>query len=307
MNVEREELELELLVARIERHELDPRPARPTARPWDLMRRQRFIDTILRGWCVPPVHVVGGGPMEPEVVLDGGQRLDAILRFFHDELPCSGATAPSHDEVARLDGLRFVDLPAEVRRRVRRFRLTVVTFSDYHAAELAELLDRLHEPSRSLPQVPAPRSGGTSRPAHVPATHRAPSSMEPIFDTVSAWFADLSDFWGRSDLDAEHVQAHWSSPADAGNRAAQVAADPPDAGLTEAGLPQRLPQAQLVPGAVESVEGSIPHTPPGPHDVGGRLTSYQYGLDEGRQEQTGPDDGENTGPIPHPIFDVDDR
>jgi hypothetical protein len=300
MYVERDELELELLVARIDRHELDPRPDRPADGAWDRARQQRFIDSILRGWCVPPVHVAGAGPTEPEVVLDGGQRLHAISRFFHDELTCSGVTAPSHGGLERFEGLRFSDLPTEVRRSVRRFRITVVTLSDFGAAELAELLDRLHEPDRSITRVPAPRESSDRG-------YRTSASSEPIYDQVSAWFADLSDFWLLSEVGDG---PSWTSPADPGRDAARVAADHPDAGLTGAGLPQREPRAQLVPGAIASPAHAAVATAtrPSPDDVSERLASYQHGVVEARADRSGPaaPDALDTGPIPHPIFDVDD-
>jgi hypothetical protein len=306
MYVERDELELELLVARIDRHELDPRPDRPADRAWDLARQQRFIDSILRGWCVPPVHVAGAGPTEPEVVLDGGQRLHAVSRFFHDELTCAGVTTPLRGGLERFEGLRFSDLPTEVRRSVRRFRITVVTLSDFGAAELAELFDRLHEPDRSITRVPAPRAGGAER----DRGHRISAPSEPIYDQVSAWFADLSDFWLLSEVGDG---PSWASPADAGHNAARVAADPPDAGLTGAGLPQREPRAQLIPGAIASpAHAAVATAPrPSPDDLSERLASYQHGVVEARSDRTGPDapDAPNaleTGPIPHPIFDVDD-
>ncbi|WP_328301791.1 DUF262 domain-containing protein [Actinomycetospora sp. NBC_00405] len=286
MDVARDDLELELLVARMDRRELDLRSDRSADEEWDRPRQQRLIDTILRGWCVPPVHLGDAGPAEPEVVLDGGQRLHTIAQFLRDELACP-------------DGLRFSELPVEVRRRVRRFRLPVVTLSGYHAAELAELFDRLHEPSRAVvPAVPAP----STEPA--PGTHRAPGSSEPIFDQVSAWFADLSDFWGLSTFDDRSWLSSWSSPADAGHDAARAAVDPPDAGVTDAGLPQREPLAQLAPGAVGTPGASDPRSDapsgPAPEDVGDRLASYWDGVAEGRGDRRGDAVPE---PIRHSIFD----
>lgn len=287
MHVDRAEIELESLIARMERRELHPRGDTSGPGGWGEERQQRFMDTILREWCVPEIHIAAD-PADPdvgEVVLDGGQRLLTLQRFFHDELPCSGEQAPDHDEVRRLDGLRFSDLPDDVRRRVRRFRMTVVVLSDYRPAELHELLDRLRPPDEPDIPVPRPRT----------PTHRAPGSPEPIYDQVSAWFADLSEFRA---LSGDGVA--WSSPADEGRTAAQAAVDPESAdlaGVTAAGLPQREPRALLVPGAVP------PPPAPGsgagsasPHDVAERLASYREGVAEG-----GVDPGRDA--PPHPMFD----
>lgn len=304
MRVDRSESELEELVARIDRHELDPWTG--GAKRWGEARQQRLIDTILRDWCVPAVHVARSQPGAPDRVLDGGRRLHTIARFFHDELPCSGAVPPAHDDLTRLDGLRFSDLPAAVRRRVRRFRLTVVTFSDYHAAELAELLDRLDQPAAPPPPVPAPRAGGTSGgAARRSGTHRAPVSPEPIYDQVSAWFADLSEFRELSGSGGPR----WASPADAGDAAARAAAQPASGGVTEAGLPQRDPRAQLVPGGIEPSRdpstGAGPATVHDADDVGERLAKYQHGVAEGRRDRNDDPDAQDTGPIVHQVSDAD--
>lgn len=284
MHVERTELELESLVARLERQELRPRDG--TTPEWDRPRQQRLIDTILRGWCVPEFHLAAG--TDHEVVLDGGQRLLTVRRFFHDELRCSGEQGPAHgheDDVRRLDGLRFSDLPDDVRRRVRRFRVTVVVLSGYRPTELRELLDRLHPEDEPEVAVPRPRT----------PTHRAPPfSDEPIYDQVSAWFADLSEFRALSDSDG----GTWSSPADDGRAAAAAAVEPDPAdlaGVTAAGLPQREPRALLVPGAVPPPAGPLSFGP-SPRHVAERLASYRDGVAEGGE-------GPRPDPAPHPMFD----
>ena len=88
----------------MDRRELDLRPDRPGDGRWDRPRQQRFIDTILRGWCVPAVHIGEAGPAEPEVVLDGGQRLHTIAQFLRDELTGPGRAAGSATCPSRSDG-----------------------------------------------------------------------------------------------------------------------------------------------------------------------------------------------------------
>ncbi|MEJ2862055.1 DUF262 domain-containing protein [Actinomycetospora flava] len=293
MHVERIELELESLIARMERRELHPRGDTSGPGGWDEERQQRFIDTILREWCVPEIHIAAD-PADPnvgEVVLDGGQRLLTLQRFFHDELSCSGEQAPDHDEVRRLDGLRYSDLSGEVRRRVRRFRMTVVVLSDYRPAELRELLDRLRPPDEPDIPVPQPRA----------PSHRSPVSPEPIYDQVSAWFADLSEFRALSD-----APGAFSSPADEGHAAAEAAVAPDDAdlaGVTAAGLPQREPRALLVPGAVPPPpESGLSFGTAGasPEDVAESLASYRDGVVQGSSLNG---DDPPTEAFPHPMFD----
>jgi len=74
----------------------------------------------------------------------------------------------------------------------------------------------------------------------------------------------------------------WQIPADAGWRAAAAAASPVPQGTTRMGLPKRVPQAQLVPGSVDS-ETTVPAPRRSPEGSRGLLASYQRGVQRGRQ------------------------
>jgi hypothetical protein len=74
----------------------------------------------------------------------------------------------------------------------------------------------------------------------------------------------------------------WRSAADEGWQRAMAASDPKDAGTTRSGLPKRIPQAQLVPGGVET-------TPRQQHrrnadEVRGLLSAYHRGVQRGRTD-----------------------
>jgi hypothetical protein len=59
-----------------------------------------------------------------------------------------------------------------------------------------------------------------------------------------------------------------------------AAAEPPDAGTTRSGLPKRVPQAQLVPGGVQS--GPRNQNRRTPDEVRGLLSAYHRGVQRGR-------------------------
>src|SRR5690606_19970524 len=73
----------------------------------------------------------------------------------------------------------------------------------------------------------------------------------------------------------------WRTVADDGWRAAQAAATPTDGGLTDHGLPRRIPVAQLVPGGVEASVGSPDRRTP--DSVRGLLSAYHRGVQRGRE------------------------
>lgn len=162
MKLTRTELELEVVVQRIERGEIDLQPEFQRGEVWNSERRRRLIDTVLRGWYVPAVHLIRH-PDGYDLVLDGQQRLAAIRAFFLDRLRVNGKASPLSDEIVALDRKRFSKLPDRVRRDVQRFPLAVVTLSDYEPDEPYELFFRLNQ---HLPLTPSEKRNalyGTAR------------------------------------------------------------------------------------------------------------------------------------------------
>jgi signal transduction histidine kinase len=97
------------------------------------------------------------------------------------------------------------------------------------------------------------RLGGWQRTVHTVRPVR-PAEQSPVYATVAAeWF-------GRADSAAAYQAAPaQDSAADAGWQAAAAAAAPAHSGYTTAGLPQRSPRANLIPGSA----GERPRTSEG--------------------------------------------
>jgi signal transduction histidine kinase len=77
----------------------------------------------------------------------------------------------------------------------------------------------------------------------------------------------------------------WTSPSDEGWRAAQAVASPEEGAKTTAGLPRRVPRANLVPGSVGSGGGQEAETEApvrSPDAARSRMASFQRGVREGR-------------------------
>jgi signal transduction histidine kinase len=116
----------------------------------------------------------------------------------------------------------------------------------------------------------------------------------PIFDSLeSDWFRRSgATMTGpqpalSSAASPPASQAAWTSPADEGWRAAQVVASPAAGETTQAGLPRRVPRANLVPGSVGSggtgSQDAVAEAPARSADaVRSRMSSFQRGVREGR-------------------------
>jgi signal transduction histidine kinase len=118
----------------------------------------------------------------------------------------------------------------------------------------------------------------------------------PIFDSLeSDWFRRSGQTMSTAPrtpgaTGAQAAQSGgqgstWTSPADEGWRAAQVVAAPAAGEKTTAGLPRRVPRANLVPGSVGSGGSQETETEApvrSPDAARSRMSSYQRGVREGR-------------------------
>jgi signal transduction histidine kinase len=125
----------------------------------------------------------------------------------------------------------------------------------------------------------------------VPPVVNAGDNRLPIFESVeSDWFrrgrheaiSAMSD-QGEPAQRAAEIANGWNSPADEGWRAADALESPSAAGLTPAGLPRRIPQANLVPGGVAEQQGAYQPAPTrSASTTRQRMASFQRGAREGR-------------------------
>ena len=81
MKCQTTELEIETIVNRIKNDDMDLQPDFQRGEIWAQQKKKKLIDSILRGWRIPPIHVVLNSKSIDEV-LDGQQRLAAIRDFF---------------------------------------------------------------------------------------------------------------------------------------------------------------------------------------------------------------------------------
>ena len=169
------------------------------------------------------------------------------------------------------------------------------------SAEGARPVSQVGPPATAGPSGPgSPASGGTgtSQLASAPFETAAPLNQEtspadgevivpsaetrrlPIFDSVEArWFSGSREVPGSSGVTAT-AGRRWSSPADEGWRAAETVEAPVSGAPTSAGLPKRLPNANLVPGAIPGTQPVAPNrSAPAARD---RLAGFQRGVSEGR-------------------------
>ncbi|WP_339487898.1 DUF262 domain-containing protein [Pseudomonas sp. RL_5y_Pfl2_70] len=139
--------DIQTVMTRIESAALDLQPNFQRGEVWPKSKKQRLIDSVLREWHVPPIHVIENPDTRKQEVLDGQQRLVAIRDFVRGEFAVDGSIEPLDTNIQSLDGKKYRSLPDEVQRQFDQFTLRLYRIVDFKPSEPAELFYRLNQPS----------------------------------------------------------------------------------------------------------------------------------------------------------------
>jgi len=140
------EPDLRSLVDRIDQGDVDLQPDFQRQEVWSTSKKKKLIDSVLREWSIPPIHLVvlPDGKLE---VLDGQQRLASVRDFFHNRFSIDGKITPLDDKVGQLHGRFYSKLEPGVRRKIDQYTLRCFRISDYQPEEPSELFYRLNQPT----------------------------------------------------------------------------------------------------------------------------------------------------------------
>ena len=104
---------------------------------WDSKKKQRLIDSILRGWRLPKFYFVKNG--ETFEVVDGQQRLNAIFDFFENDLPLTP------ESTAQFGGPYYRDLKLPYADAFDDFEIDYDEITEAGEAAQKEFFQRLQE------------------------------------------------------------------------------------------------------------------------------------------------------------------
>jgi hypothetical protein len=139
--------DVETIVGRIKAGDINLQPGFQRGEVWGRLKKQRLIDSILRDWHVPPIHVIENPKTQKQEVLDGQQRLVAIRDFVEEQFTVAASVEPFDAEIDSIKGLFYTQLPDKWRRRFNQFTIRVFRIVDYRASEPGELFYRLNQPT----------------------------------------------------------------------------------------------------------------------------------------------------------------
>lgn len=131
---------------RIQDGDIDLQPDFQRGEVWQVAKQQRLVDSILRGWIVPPILVIAniGSTLQ---VLDGQQRLASIRDFKLGIFRIDGRIEPASASMQSLNGLKYSELPPDVQKRFDRTTIRIFEVSDFTPEEPAEIFFRLNQPT----------------------------------------------------------------------------------------------------------------------------------------------------------------
>ncbi|KZY84353.1 hypothetical protein A3741_16205 [Oleiphilus sp. HI0069] len=123
---------------------LDLRPDFQRGEVWSSAKKKLLIDSILRGWQVPPIHTVKVSGNNSEV-LDGQQRLTAIRDFIENKFAIDGSIEPYDDDIYRLNKKKYKELSSEDKAKLDHYKLKIFEITEYNQGEPGELFHRLNQ------------------------------------------------------------------------------------------------------------------------------------------------------------------
>ncbi len=135
--------DIQTIITRIKSGDLDLQPDFQRGEVWSDLKKKRLIDTILRDWHIPPIHVIERPDSHRQEVLDGQQRLVAIRDFVDGVFKFDGTIEPTDVDLVLANNSTYATLPPTLRRRFDRFTIRVFRLVDFNPEEPGELFFRL--------------------------------------------------------------------------------------------------------------------------------------------------------------------
>lgn len=144
MNINERNEKISSVYDDIVKRELDLKPDFQRGEVWQSSKKKLLIDSIIRQWHVPPIHVVlmPDGTAE---VLDGQQRLTAIREFIENKFSIDGYIEPKDQQLIELHNKKYKDFDQEQKRSFDRYLLKIYEITNYNQGEPSELFFRLNQ------------------------------------------------------------------------------------------------------------------------------------------------------------------
>jgi hypothetical protein len=137
--------DIDTIIGRINRGIYDLKPDFQRDVVWTVQKQQKLIDSIMRGWHIPPIHLVQIGEKDHYEVLDGKQRLYSIYNFVNNKFSFNGNFLPELGDFSKLHNKKYSDLPTDIKNFFDTQSIRIFLVSDVRMSEATELFLRLNQ------------------------------------------------------------------------------------------------------------------------------------------------------------------
>ncbi len=256
--------------AQFARPHFEEEPQRPVA-PQPVMPQRPVAPQPVMPQPVMPPQPVAPQPVAPQPVVPQQPVPQPAAPLHQDpaDHPLTRALPPAEADAARSPIFEAMESNWFRSGKADRMRAVQVYGDQAQGGPAGPQQAQQRRPQ--APQQAGPQQPGSQQP------HQAP--QEPPQHPLPQRGAPAGA--GGSSASAA---APWraSSNDEVWRRAEQVR-EPSAGGVMPSGLPRRVPQANLVPGAAESTPDNGPQVSRSPEEVRGRLTNLRRGIQQGRQ------------------------
>lgn len=114
-------IKLDLINSIFEKEKYNLRPEFQRRITWDTKKRSKLIESFIMNIPVPPVFLYEEN-FSSYVVMDGLQRISAIMEFYNNNYALSGL-----EEWSELNGKKYKELPEKIQEGIDRRQLSVIT------------------------------------------------------------------------------------------------------------------------------------------------------------------------------------
>lgn len=122
-----------------ERRWINTRPEYQRRLVWDNAKKSRLIESLLMNVPIPPVFLYEHELSRYEV-MDGQQRINAVMEFYNNDLKLKGLTTWS-----ALNGLTYSKCPEVIRRGLDRRRISAIVLLTESTDDSPEAVTRIRQ------------------------------------------------------------------------------------------------------------------------------------------------------------------
>jgi hypothetical protein len=145
MKIDNADPDISTIVNRIKDGTFDLEPDFQRDLVWSIEKQQKLIDSIIRKWHIPPIHLVRIEGKNIYEVLDGKQRLYSIYNFVNDEFPFNDNFIPGIEDFSEIHNKKFSEFPLYRKREFEKWTIRIFYVSDVQMDEATELFLRLNQ------------------------------------------------------------------------------------------------------------------------------------------------------------------